>query len=94
MPPNSLWGLPSWKGLPIILTDHAADRAYDLRIDIYDIAAILEGGYDCEKGRRKGNIRERCSKWRRQTIRIIISRETSGWVDENEAWIVLSVKSE
>jgi hypothetical protein len=61
-------------------------------MDIYDIAAILEGGYDCEKGKRKRNIRERCSKWRGQTIRIIVSQEPSGWVNDDEAWIVLSIK--
>lgn len=94
MPRNYIWDLPSWEGLPIILTDHAADRAFDLRIDIYDIAAILEGGYDCEKGRRKSSIRERCSKWKGQTIRVIVSQEPSGWIDDNNAWIVMSIKIE
>ena len=92
MQSHEKWKYPTWEGLQIIPTDHAIDRAFDLGLDIYDIAVILEGGYDCEKGRRKPSIRERWSKWRGQTIRIIVSREPSGWVDGADAWIVLSVK--
>lgn len=89
---NPNWEYPTWLGLPIIPTDHAMKRAFDIGMDIYDIAAILEGGYDCEKGSRRMEIRERCSKWRGKLIRIIVSKQTSGWVDGNYAWIVISVK--
>ena len=61
-------------------------------MDLYDIAIILDGGYDCEKGKRKKGIRERCSKWRGKTIRIIASKEPSGWIDNEDAWIILSIK--
>jgi len=89
-PPN--WPFPAWEGLPIILTYHGAQRADALGLNIHDIAAILEGGEDCEEDPRKRGGRERCARWRGQTLRVIVSREPSGWVNGEDAWIVINVK--
>lgn len=89
---NDDWNYSIWKGLPIILTDHAADRAFDLRIDVDDIAAILKGGYDCKSERRKTRIIERCSRWKGKTIKVIASQETSGWFDGELCWVIINVK--
>ncbi len=86
------WPFPTWEGIPIIPTDHAIDQAYELGLDDYDIASILEGGYDCIRGRRKRGIRERCSRWRGGWLRVVVSLEPSGYTDGNEAWIVLALK--
>ena len=87
------WEHPKWNDLPIIPTGHGAKRMDDLNLNIYDVAAILTGGYDCEKGRRKQNIRERCERWRREILRIVVSREYTEWV-KGPAWLVLTVKPE
>ena len=83
---------PTWEGLPIIFTKHAASAAQLLGMDIYDIAVLLEGGQDCEEGPRRYGIRERCSKWRGRWVRIVVSREQSGWIEDKYAWIVMNVK--
>src|SRR5688572_25288947 len=80
-----------WQGLSLVPTAHAIDRMQDLGIDLHDVASILESGHDCHQGPRKGNIRERCDQWRGQTLRIVVGREYSGFV-EGEAWVIINVK--
>jgi hypothetical protein len=86
------WPVPSWGDVPIILTYHAAEQAYQLGLDLYDIGAILEGGYDCERGRRKKNVRERCTRWKRSWLRVVVALEPSGYTEGANAWIVLAIK--
>ena len=33
---------PKWKGLPIVLTNHATDKAFELYLDVWDIKQLLE----------------------------------------------------
>ena len=73
-------------------TYHATDHLYRLGMDLWDVAAILESGEDCEEGPRRSGIRERCSEWRGRRIRVVASREPTGWVEGKDAWIVLAVK--
>lgn len=82
---------PVWEGLPIIPTWHATEAMDQLRMDLWDVLSILESGYDCEKGRRKPGIRERCCGWRGQTLRVIVSMEASGWFEGRLAWIILNI---
>lgn len=86
------WPFPSWGDVPIVLTYHAAEQAYLLGLDLHDIAAILEGGHDCERDRRKRNVRERCTRWKRSNIRVVVALEPSGYTDGENAWIVLAIK--
>ena len=74
------------------MTQHATEQAYRLDLDVYDVAAILEGGYDCERSRRKPGIRERCSRWRRSWIRVVTSLEPSDHTDGENAWIITAIK--
>jgi len=82
---------PAWAGLPLIPTWHAAQAMDELRLDLWDVLSILESGYDCEKGRRKAGIRERCCGWRGITLKVIVCKEASGWVEDRMAWIILNV---
>ena len=82
---------PVWEGLPLIPTWHAAEAMGRLRMDLWDVLSILESGHDCERGRRKASIRERCCGWRGLTVKVIVSKEASGWVEGRMAWIILNV---
>jgi hypothetical protein len=62
-----------------------------LRIDLWDVASILESGCDCFQGKRKATVRERCCRWRGLLLKVIVSREATGWVDGADAWIVVNV---
>lgn len=86
------YAAPRWEGLLLIPTKHAMLRARQLRMDMFDVAAILEAGVDCETGPRRPGIRERCANWRGELTRVIVSRGPSGWVDGEEAWIILNIK--
>ncbi len=92
MPHDGESPFPAWEGLPLIPTYHAVDHLYSLRMDLWDLAALLEAGEDCEQSKRRAGMRERCGGWRGHRLRVVLCRERSGWVDNEEAWIVIAVK--
>ena len=86
------WPFPTWESRPIVMTHHATEQAYHLGLDDYDVAAILDGGRDCLRGRRRHGTRERCSRWKGAWIRVVVSLEPSGYTDDSEAWVVRAIK--
>jgi hypothetical protein len=82
---------PHWRGLPIIPSDHADDACFDLNLDYWDIAALLEASVKCKDSRRGKNKEDRCAPWKGKTLRVIVAQTTSGWV-EGPCWVVINIK--
>jgi hypothetical protein len=61
-------------------------------MDDWDIAAILEGGIDCEESRRDEGCVERCSRWHGRWVRVVAQRAQSGWNNGKDAWIIVTIK--
>lgn len=79
----------TWRGFPIILTDHAYDKMYNIRLSMWDLIQILDYSDDCLKGQRK-DIFERCTKWRKKEIKIVFKKEYSKWTN-SLSWIIITV---
>ncbi len=81
---------PSWRGLTLVPTYHATQKMHEIGMQLYDVVNILKYGSDCEDGRRKDDTHERCEKWGKKDIKVVVFKEYSGWVDD-EAWIIKTV---
>ncbi|BDZ68619.1 DUF4258 domain-containing protein [Methanobacterium ferruginis] len=79
--PNHHSFTPKWKDLPIIASDHAADKMVKLGIRIYDIATLLEYGQPCGSRRKKGTY-VICERWQGKEVKIIVAERYSGWVND------------
>ena len=80
----------NWKNLPIILTDHALDKSYDIGLSMYDIEQLLEYSDDCLEDKREKKIFERCTKWRGNDIKIVFKKDYTKWLDSN-CWLIITI---
>ncbi|MBI2676055.1 MAG: hypothetical protein HYX24_06360 [Candidatus Aenigmarchaeota archaeon] len=64
---------PHYQDRPII-PSHMSQREMDsLRMDLWKVKEILEGGYDCSVSRRKPNIIEKCIRKKGKEIRVVVA---------------------
>jgi len=80
---------PSWRGLELVPTNHATEKMHEYGMRLYDVANILEYGSNCGD-KRKDGTHERCEKWGKKDIKVVVFKAYSGWVD-GEAWIIKTV---
>ena len=62
----------------------------DIQMSVLDLIQILEYSEDCLNEKRKKDIFERCTKWRKQEIKIVFKKEYSNWTD-SLSWIIITV---
>ena len=66
---------PKYEGLPLLPTTHAQHELDCLGLDLYDVVAILEHGFDTSPGRRKAEIRERGIRKGNKLIKAVVEKE-------------------
>jgi len=54
---------PRYKNKEIKATKTSSEELWRYRKDLWDVLNILEKGYPCPRGKRKGNVIEKC--WRK-----------------------------
>lgn len=79
----------TWRGFPIILTDHAYDKMSNIRLSMWDLIQILDYSEDCLEDKRR-DVFERCTKWRKKEIKVVFKKEYSKWA-ESLGWIIITV---
>jgi hypothetical protein len=64
---------PSWNGKDIVPTKSAAREIIDENIELNKIVDVLANGYDCERSQRKAGIRERCKRFGKIVIKVVVA---------------------
>ena len=85
--------LHTWKNKPVILTDHACEKAFEIQMSTWDIIQILEYSEDCLKDKREKDKFERCSTWKGHNVKIVFKKAYSGWT-ERISWIIITIIEE
>jgi len=75
---------PLYDSLPIILSKHAQSEMDGLGLSLWDVATVLEHGFDCQKGRRKENMLEKC----KGSLKVVVAK--IDW-SEKEYWRLIHV---
>ena len=71
----------------MVPTHAAMTEMYREALDGYDVLDILEKGYDCQKGKRAKEIRERCLDRKGKTTRVVVARSHSISL-ETDVWVI------
>lgn len=87
---------PTYQGLPIIPVQtrkgqkNIIDELARYRIDLDDVAEILNDGYDCSSGRRRKGVLEKCIDRGNKTIKVVVQ---TGFIefDGKECWELIHV---
>ncbi|HLC47785.1 MAG TPA: hypothetical protein VJI13_01820 [Candidatus Norongarragalinales archaeon] len=64
---------PQWGGKDVLPTKSAAREIVDEDIPIRQIVDTLETGYDCERSRRRPEIRERCKRFGKIVVKVVVA---------------------
>ncbi len=64
---------PQWQGKDILPTKSASREIVDENIPIHTLVDVLESGYDCERSRRKPEIHERCKRYGKIVIKVVVA---------------------
>lgn len=62
---------PEWQGRRIDLVKRVHREMEDLDLDILDVLAVLEFGYDCQRAKRKKGTVEKCLRKNSKVIRVV-----------------------
>lgn len=82
---------PAFRGHPIVPTRAAYHELETLGIDLYDIVAVLENGYNCSRSKRAKGKLERCLRIDHKTIRTVVAEGEFGYPDgyvERVYWLI------
>lgn len=82
---------PRYKGRAIIPTRSAYHELEDLGLNLFDVADVLENGYDCHRSRRKKGKLERCLQLDNKVIRVVVADGQFVYPDgyiENVYWLI------
>ena len=82
--------LYSWKNMPIVLTDHAYEKAFKINLSMWDIVQILEYSDDCMDSKREKGVFERCTKWAGNDIKIVFKKSFSLWLN-CQSWFIITI---
>lgn len=86
---------PKYKGIPIIPVQskrggkNVLDEMARLGLDLFDVARILEEGYETHRKRREGVI-EKCFNKGNKAIEVVVQKS---YCFEEEVWEVIHVGS-
>ena len=85
---------PKWKERPVIpaLSKEVRDEMLALGMDLYDVVYILENGYDCPIGKRRGVI-EKCIRKGPKVIKVVVAASQLRWPDGfiEDCWKLIHV---
>lgn len=81
---------PLYLELPLVPSRSAMQELYDNNMDINDVKAVLELGYDCSKGKRAKETIEKCLDIKKKTIRVVVGRSFNYHMD-SEVWVIMHV---
>ncbi|PJB22423.1 MAG: hypothetical protein CO114_00115 [Euryarchaeota archaeon CG_4_9_14_3_um_filter_38_12] len=73
---------PKYNGKPVI-PDHTRGVLEELeheRLDLDDVVEILETGFDCQSGKRKKEIVEKCTQKKDKIIKIVAEDIEDYWL--------------
>ena len=77
-----------WQGLAIVPTRSAMNELYKYGMTLGDVGYILEEGYDCNSGRRKKDVYEKCICWGGKTVKVVVVR-TQGIFSGRDEWAIV-----
>ena len=71
---------PTYQGLPIITVQtrrgqkNVLDELLKHDMDIYDVAKVLNEGYDCSRSKRRKCVLEKCIDRGNKTIKVVVQK--------------------
>ena len=71
----------------MVPTRAAITGMYKEGMDGYELKFILENGYDCQKGKRSKEIREKCLDRKGKTLRVVVAKSHSISL-ESDVWVI------
>jgi len=75
---------PTYKELRIAVANRVVHKELaELGLDLWDVKEILEFGFDCSRGRRKPNIKEKCIRIGNKIIKVVVEKSE---VEEENVW--------
>ena len=72
------------------LSRAAYREAMKLDIDAFDILDVLENGYDCERSKRKRGTVERCKRFGKKIVKVVVVDSAQEWND-TQVWLAIHV---
>jgi hypothetical protein len=84
-----------FQGLRIEATLAATRELMKEAMDLYDVAAILQDGYDCGTGRRQEGIIERCVRKEHKVTKVVAARTSVRYPDgfQETVWRIIHIGS-
>ncbi|MFO7618936.1 MAG: hypothetical protein R6W91_04705 [Thermoplasmata archaeon] len=82
---------PRYKGRAIISTRSAYHELEDLALNLYDVAEVLESGYECSRSKRERGKLERCLRTDRKVTRVVVAAGQFAYPDgyiEDVYWLI------
>lgn len=79
-----------YEGVRIEFTEHASKEMSFLGMNHFEILKILEKGFDCQRSRRKENIREKCVIKRNRIIKVVAAKKHHSFFNEY-VWLIIHV---
>ena len=81
---------PTYKDAPLIPTRSALKEMFDLGIDLFMVAEILEIGYECCRSKRKLGTLERCIDRSGKTMKAV-AVQSYNYNQDSEVWVITHV---
>ena len=81
---------PTYKELPLIPTRAAMKELFDLGMDLFNDAEILDDGYDCYRSKRKTGTLEKCVDKGGKTIKVVVVQSYNHSLD-TDVWAITHV---
>ncbi|MBI2128856.1 hypothetical protein HYU07_01320 [Candidatus Woesearchaeota archaeon] len=87
---------PSYQGLPVITVQtrrgqkNVVDELVEYEMDLDDVVAILNEGYECSRSKRRKGVLEKCVDRGDKTVKVVVQR---GFIelDGRECWELIHV---
>jgi len=80
----------SHEGFVLVPTRSAMKELFDLGLDLFMVAEVLEDGYDCHRSRRKKGTLERCIDREGKTIKVVVVRSFNHSL-QTDVWAITHV---
>lgn len=81
---------PMFQGLSIVPTKTAHQEMEASDMDLFDVCAILEDGYNCSSSKRKKNVVEKCLDRKRKTYKVVIAKSYN-YSRQEDIWLLIHV---
>ncbi len=81
---------PTYKEFPLIPTKSAMKELFDLGMDLFTVADVLDQGYDCHRSKRKTGTLERCIDKGGKTVNVVVVQSYDHSL-QTEVWAITHV---